>query len=260
LASKLAEKLDSYGSIMFERTSKLATTPQGLPHLARAMLGRRISGSGFTSWPTPDSTNRVRDEETMAKCAAFRKWNAGQNTVPIYLAEAAELAPWPTPMAGTPATEQYNEAGNNDYSRKVVNLAPWPTPDAQAFGIGDPRWQERREEVKAKRINGNGFGMTLGMAATLASWATPGSDDDRGANPSWSTAANRHKANGVHKQMGLRDQVLASGPTPNGSPAPTAKRGQLNPAFSRWLMGLPPEWCDCAVTAMHSAPRKRKRS
>jgi hypothetical protein len=38
------------------------------------------------------------------------------------------------------------------------------------------------------------------------------------------------------------------GETPFGSLAETVEPGRLNPAFSRWLMGFPPEWDDCAPT------------
>ena len=53
---------------------------------------------------------------------------------------------------------------------------------------------------------------------------------------------------------------LAFGRTVIGSPAETENTGQLNPAHSRWLMGLPPEWDACAPTATPSSRKQRKRS
>jgi hypothetical protein len=53
---------------------------------------------------------------------------------------------------------------------------------------------------------------------------------------------------------------LTSGQTVIGSLAETENTGQLNPAHSRWLMGLPPEWDACAPTATPSSRKQRKHS
>lgn len=49
----------------------------------------------------------------------------------------------------------------------------WPTPNAGPQNDQDSRWEQRREQCREKHINGNGFGLNLGMASTLAAWPTP---------------------------------------------------------------------------------------
>ena len=87
------------------------TTPSGGQTVppGTTVTGRKPDGSKAqvtlemaalaSSWATPAATDRPRSEETLAKCAAFRKRNANQNSVPLYLGDQALLSAWSTPQA-----------------------------------------------------------------------------------------------------------------------------------------------------------------
>jgi hypothetical protein len=116
---------------------------------------------------------------------------------------------------------------NDTLGRVAFGLTGWPTPKAQEDGSTPEQYEARRQRAYANR-KGKTSGGPSGKQGGLA----------------------------------IAAQLTGCGLTSNSSTAETGKPAayQLNPHFSRWLMGFPPEWCDCAVTAMQSFLSVRKPS
>lgn len=205
LSEKIAERLKARlpaGSTLFAQTWKVLTTPLGRQLWAHTASGRRTSGSGCTSWPTPTGPAPHDSENTAGRPRMNRKTFH-------QLPEAAALASWPPPNCNTTgAGNQGRDGGVN--LQTAVQMATWATPTTRDHKDGDCP-----EQLKA---------------GTVA----------------------------VDALLGRQALLTVSGATPNGSLASTEKRGQLNPALSRWLMGLPPEWDDYAPTETASSLRKRR--
>lgn len=107
----------------------------------------------------------------------------------------------------------------------------WPTPTAADHARGF-----------TIRPHDKGIPLPQRVALVLELWPTPTAMNDSGgaALCKWGGTASREK---------LRDAVGSK-----------VLNGALNPEWVSWLMGFPPEWEDCAPTAMPSSRRSRRKS
>lgn len=136
LESRLRARMAGHGSPEYALTWKHWDMPSGQPIFALRASGRHTSDSGFTGWPTPNAIPETRGGLQTSPEKAMERRQQGHT---LNLDDAATLAGWPTPMAGSPATETYNEAGNTDSSRKTVALVTgWNTPRATDGSSGGP--------------------------------------------------------------------------------------------------------------------------
>jgi len=240
LESRLMMRLDMAGSTLFKLTWKGRTTPLGRRYLERAASAHRTSANGFTSWPTPKGPKFSHDLE---------KFNREPGrTTPTDLETAALLSGWATPIA--------NDAEKRGYVRGNLSLAGmaqitgWPTPTGEDSQCVGPR-------------NGKPDNLS---AAAKATWASPSARDwkdtvgmaQTGTNPDGSE---RNRTDQLPRQA----MLTVSGETRIGYSArdgivKIGNGAQLNPEHSRWLMGLPIEFSNCADTAMQSFRKLRRRS
>ena len=144
----------------------------------------------------------------------------------------------------TPTTRDWKDGAEclnvpiNSLLGRMVWLAGWPTPqhhDAKMAlsPVAMENWLSRAN-------HGSELGAT---AYQVMGWATPSSQDAvRGVRPP------RAHDTGVPltQQAGQMD----FGKMPTGCPSGIPSSAQLNPAHSRWLLGLPVTWDDAAPMEM----------
>lgn len=223
LGNRLRQQLQNRGCAIYKLTWREKVTPSGLPYSQLVASALRTKETDFssvrTNWPSPCAQNgTVNGYTDWGKVIKRKEAGRQQN-----LQDVVILAAWSTPTAndfkGSGVTVIRKDGkdrtfGRLDYATEQGLMATWPTPRS-----ADGEKNVRTLEGALSEIQRKGGPQDVAQAAAIT--------------------------------QPIR--ITASGQMLTGSDAGMENSGQLNPAHSRWLMGYPPEWDDCAVTAMPSS-------
>lgn len=135
-------------------------------------------------------------------------------------------------------------------------LTGWPTPTAS----NTKNAYQDAEKVIARKLAGRQS--NLQDFACLAGWPTPAARDGKGGYQGGRMRHGKLSTDtlDVTAQIAGPARLTASGELLTGSFAEMESGGQLDPDHSRWLMGFPPEWENCAPTATPSMLKRQQRS
>jgi len=161
---------------------------------------------------------------------------------------------WPTPRTVTGGAESAErkqvlgrtKSGGGDLQATVL-IAGWVNPSTRDWKDSPGMATEGTNPDGTKRTGCD----QLPRQAAIAGWKTQNACDGEGGVMEF-----RDGKAGHYK---LRDHAAWAGRNTSSSPAPTEKRGVLNPGLCRWLMGYPVEWCQAAILAGRMLRTQRKK-
>ena len=239
LESRLRARLQGLGSTLYKLTWKQWATPLGLQRSRLRASVPRTSGIALTGWPTPTVGNS-QGSQSFNGLSPTGKTPDGRK-VSVSLNHVATFSGWPTPTA-------------TDAARGVKPPRPQDTgiPLGQRVAMINQSQPARLTDIQ--------------MQAKLAGWTTPQAHDTSGRSRNQKAKhGTKHGCACLVRDMDKLNldqpaRLTASGELLTGSCAGMESGGQLNPAHSRWLMGYPTEWDDCAAMVTPSSRSKRQSS
>lgn len=114
-------------------------------------------------WPTPDAAafNLMTDpDENEARRARAKEKHGNGNGAGQTIQQAAHLAGYPTPMAGTPAKGENSQAGNTD-SQRITEAVLGREVTGAAVSLL-PNWEPMRLTADGRLLTGCSAGMEAG--------------------------------------------------------------------------------------------------